>query len=455
MSKIYRLLKHYGFKKGDLEHNSKIISKLNEELLVALIEGLFTCVKTDNMDKESGLFEFQAGGTTSGGSIPCSSFNCRMKQLKKTLDFSVLYADKTTLKSPMDYHVNNLFESGLIDIEGLLFDIESLFIMEPLINKNIITFYSEYNCICLNCYKSIKSKENKIRELIMSKELSIDELVKNGLNYDLQYQDGSYYVRVFENSKYGFDHEMDVIIKDASFLSESFSDIELNNIKISKEVSLSSRNRDFLFEKTIVPVFLEPILNDIFYSKLFFEGTGKTYLSDRFVDGDIIKTLSNSLSKNSNISDAQLLDKIEYSFPYVEDSDYKKLIKMREYELDSFKVFRDEFSKEIRNVDLTNNNYREFQRDIIQPKINKINNSIHQNKKYIREKRFENVKNGAIYPIITFSLGKYFGIDMLANLSLTTLSASSQISKIIEKPTKFDVRNEDYYFLWKVQNAFK
>lgn len=455
MSDVKRILKHYGFKKQDTESNFQRLSHMRSSDLEKLILDLFDVLKQDDF-KETGFFEFEAGRTLSGGTIPCSSYACRMIQLKKTLNFSVLYSDKISLKSPMDHYFNNLIERGFIDAGELLFDIESLIVMEPLIEKGIISFYSEYICLCQECYKKNKNKEDSIRKSILNNQLNIEELIKNKIQFALKYYVDHYYIRVFENMDFGFDHEMDIIIKDSTFLNHVFTKTELNNIKNGKVYSLNSQQHDYLFESCIVPVYVMPILNDIFYSKVFFEGTSKTYLSNRNIDGEIISILSSSVRQLQNISDSQILDKIEYAFPFIEESDYKKLISMRESELSSFKVFRDEFSKDIKKFDMTKDSYEDFQRDIIQPKINKINDSLERNKKYIQDQRWKNARNNIVFPLITFSVGKYFGLDTLSSLGFSgAVSISNQISKVFDKPSNYDVKSEDYYFLWNVQKRIK
>ncbi|SPN74784.1 hypothetical protein [Brochothrix thermosphacta] len=454
MSKVKSVLEGYGFTSLGREQNIKRITELSDSHLYDLILALFQVLDGGDYKNKS-LFEFETGRTISGGAIPCSDFDCRKKQLKKTLDFAVLYADKTSLKSPMDGHFNNLMENSFIQLDELLFDIESLITMEPLIEKGIISFFSEYSCLCADCYQQNKIKENAIRELILNNELKINELVKYGIQFELSYQKDHYYIRILKNLKYGFEHEMHILIKDSTFLNNAFRRVELENVKNGRKYSLTKQQRDFVFDNYIVPVYVTPILNDIFYSKLFFEGTSKTYLSNRSIDEEIINMLSTSARKISNISDEQILDKVDYAFPYIEDSDYKKLISLRESELASFKIFRDEFSKDIKEFDMTKESYEDFQRDIIQPKINRINTSIEKNKKYISHQRLKNIGSNIVFPLITFSVGKYYGLDTIANIGLSgAIPLSNHIGKILEKPKSFEVKDEDYYFLWRVQESF-
>lgn len=454
MSKVKSVLEGYGFTSLNREQNIKRITELSDSHLSDMILDLSNVLNGDN-SKNKNLFEFETGRTISGGPIPCSNFECRKKQLKKTLDFAVLYADKTSLKSPMDEHLNNLIENSFIQLDELLFDIESLITMEPLIEKKIISFFSEYNCLCENCYQQNRIKENAIRELILNSELKINELIKSEIQFELSYQDDHYYIRVFENLKYGFEHEMHVLINDSTFLNNAFRQVELENVKNGRKYSLTKQQRNFVFDNCIVPVYVKPILNDVFYSKIFFEGTSKTYLSNRGIDGEIINMLSSTARKINNISDEQILDKIDYAFPYIEDSDYKKLISLRESELSSFKIFRDEFSKDIKKFDMTKESYEDFQRDIIQPKINRINSSIEKNKRYISNQRWKNIGSNIILPLITFSVGKYYGLDTVANLGLSgAIPISNHISKILDKPKSYEVKDEDYYFLWRVQESF-
>ncbi len=454
MSKVNSVLKHYGFKTLNREKNIKRINELSENQLSDMILDL-SGVLTEDRSKKEGLFEFETGRTISGGPIPCSSFECRKKQLKKTLDFAVLYADKTTLKSPIDHHLNNLMENGSLNMDELLFDIESLIIMEPLIKKEIISFYSEYICLCADCYQQNKIKEDTVRGLILNNQLKIDDLIETGIQFELKYQGNHYHIRVFENWKYGFEHEMHILIKDGTFLNNAFRRVELENIKSGQRHSLTTQQRSFLFDSCIVPTYVTPILNDIFYSKIFFEGTPKTYLSNRSIDGEIINMLSTSVRKIENISDEQILDKIDYAFPYIEDSDYKKLISLRESELSSFKIFRDEFSKDVKRFDMKKESYEDFQRDIIQPKINRINDSVEKNKKYISNHRWKNLGSNIVLPLITFSVGKYYGLDTLANIGLSgAIPISNHVGKIMDKQKKYEIKDEDYYFLWRVQESF-
>ncbi|EME8152663.1 hypothetical protein MM787_002213, partial [Enterococcus faecium] len=130
-------------------------------------------------------------------------------------------------------------------------------------------------------------------------------------------------------------------------------------------------------------------------------------------------------------------------------------ISLRESELSSFKIFRDEFSKDIKKFDMTKESYEDFQRDIIQPKINRINSSIEKNKRYISNQRWKNIGSNIILPLITFSVGKYYGLDTVANLGLSgAIPISNHISKILDKPKSYEVKDEDYYFLWRVQESF-
>ncbi|MCH3942556.1 MAG: hypothetical protein LKE37_02370 [Atopobiaceae bacterium] len=125
------------------------------------------------------------------------------------------------------------------------------------------------------------------------------------------------------------------------------------------------------------------------------------------------------------------------------------LLAFRESNLDSFKVFRDTVNSELTGREFCQETINEIKLKTIDPEINKINLMIKNN----RQKLLTRIGTTVALDMAIITIGSFSGLstsDVLAVASL--LGGGPLLEKISSSFLKDGVRNNPYYFLWKLSH---
>lgn len=403
-----------------------------------LIERLFQEIHVENPENNISIFDFKVNSTLAGGKYPCNNINCRMDRLAELMRFSSLYADHVYIISPIDKYITSLGSEDEIDRYELAADIIILLELKALVINRIIIFQSEYICLCDNCSKKYHR----------DKELFINNIDK-GYNRLLEkcstkikcklLKKENIEIHISNAEDYGYYH--DTVISFRHYIPE--------NIKRKLAVSISnniSLNPNDILSLGISDLLINNAYEDVFKNFIYEKSSNISYLTDRRIDFSLLNYVNGESNSNFNLLDHSLS-----ILPNVKISD---IIELRMKEGESFKVYRDKLNKELRKLDNpTKSEAIDFQRDIIQPEINKMNLTLKNNKKFL----MRNLKQELIFWSSTISVGMLSGrISNDMTSVLGTLGGASTLYHLYndyrEMNSDSSIKNEPFYFLWKLNN---
>lgn len=404
-----------------------------------LISYIFKSVKSNAPVNRESIFDFKVNSTLSGDSYPCSDLSCRLKKLEELMRFSSLYADSVYITSPFDKYMKQLESIREIDRFSLGIDIIILLELESLVSTNIVKFQSEYICLCPECSKqynediqffenTVGKSYNAVLEECATK-IKCNLLVKNEPE-----------ILISNAEEYGSSHDSIISFKD--YIPESVMKIlkkrKSNNIKLEKQDIINIGLPNFM---------LDNAYNDVLMNYIHSRDSNVSYLTDRKLD----TLLLNNLNENKTND----LDLLNHTLSIIPKVNINSILELRIKDGESFQLYRDTLNRELKKLKNPNENeIIDFQRDIIQPELNKMNLVLKNHKKHLmRETKRDVLIWGGI-----LSIGVFSGIlnNNYVNL-FNTIGGAGTIYNMYDKLDKsnqdYPVNNEQYYFLWKLNNA--
>jgi len=228
-----------------------------------------------------------------------------------------------------------------------------------------------------------------------------------------------------------------------------------NSLNAGKAVTLSRIEVRKLKFDTYLP---QEIRDNLMFELATTQSINATLLTDRDLDVDILKKLSNNQKiKKQN----HLLQKHLTCFvPFIGETSPEELLKIRQSEEDSFILFRkglnqaiDEYK--IQGDEITENDAKAIYGDIIEPKLSELDIKVKKAKRKLARETISSVAGwtGAI------SLGWFAGllpndlVNAAATLGLVKVVAEITRSTMVKSKTDEDIQEEPMYFLWKVKRA--
>lgn len=154
-------------------------------------------------------------------------------------------------------------------------------------------------------------------------------------------------------------------------------------------------------------------------------------------------------------------DNILCELPILNELPLDTILTIRQNEYDSFLVFRDSINAAIKeclanDTALTSSIARDIYEDIVQPKLNILNSTFKKIQiSHLRQARQELLISTGL---LTFGLFSLFYAPAAATipLSLAGLELIKGIKSISDaSATPQEVRNDNYFFLWKLINRGK
>jgi len=442
---IYSNLYHYlhRFMGKSYEEIGMQLLKLKSSKIEAIISDLFRLLKFDYYASPS-FFNFYAGSTFSGGDYPCSSIACRLKNVENLARFSALYADKVLIPSPIDKHFERINQNLKIDIHDLTVSIIILLYLEPLVKSGIVGFFSHFMCLCEECLHNIEKQENDVNlklSLVHDYiESDFAETVKCELQRDSKKRA---YFSVTGGEKFGLHNQVDFLIPNESDSIKTLLKESNNNpIVIKPELIKSLGLADYAIGK---------ITKDLFDAQVILSPVESSYLTDRKYDIDLME----ALEFRSACKDTLFNNTLDHQLPIVQAASLANIVKLRQNEGEAFKVYRDSINHVLMDHQKAGlQTLNEIQRDIIDPEIHKMEQTLKTEKKVLVGKAVRDVVlTGAGISIGCFS--GLFPLDTMAVIGLLggLPTISSIAGKIFDACTDSAIRENKYYFLWKLSKT--
>jgi len=163
--------------------------------------------------------------------------------------------------------------------------------------------------------------------------------------------------------------------------------------------------------------------------------------------------LVNKSFSQSHLKKAEILENMNHIVPFVGDASIESLLKFRKNEGEAFQVYRDKLNKIIKLDSLSIQDAKEIYSDELKPELNKMNLTLKNNKKVL----WGNVKTNIVLATTYVSASLFTGV-LPSNIdkivaSVGGIGFAKTISKdIIQMINKPELRENEFYFLWKIQN---
>jgi len=391
--------------------------------------------------KVSSLFYFVANSQLSGGPHPCASLKCRIAHADTLARFAALYADRVLICDPFEPyvgldHADEFVKSDLAN--GLYI----LYYLRPLLETGLVGFSVPELHFCATCYERYIRDKHKV----FSERLSKAKAFLEGK-----------YLRETQSFLKSW-HGMPIVetmgpgdLVDHSSVARLFNKLPhfLERHLDPKKPHRLSRGE--LLESGILESRIYPIVNDIalqnWYSNLY----GAHYVTDREMDFDLIAAINHS---ETNIYSKAFMEALSHSVPFIHNTELSKLIKLREKEGESFRVYRDALALTMKSV--TSSDVKEIRQafdDLVRPELNKVDLAIKNSRKLIWGSLKRDLLCGTGFIMIGLFSGllpRNIGAVVAALGGFKFTSALvDKASKLLQEPT--EIRDNKYYFLWKVK----
>lgn len=382
------------------------------------------------------------------GSGGCMGRSCRLKRVDSFALYSALYSDKAyiNLKCINDPH---FFKRNIDNDYTLKYQITNDLLMvnklATLINNDIIRIVKPEFMYCDDCIKEMLGD--------YTSNLDIDVLVShyiNIVNIEIECRGNRYllYIYNFENF---FEHDKMVLDLRIDRIHKSLK-IKVDNSDSKKYILTKQDILEYDILRNIISTEVSNIRRNLLEAKT----VGVKYLTSKVFDSHAME-LSTIRSENEDFVDVQQRIPI-YDLPIISGTNIENILRIRELEISSFDRYRVALNRAAKEriKHNTKKELIEINDQIIYPALVELNDKISRIKKGKYKKYFGNI----LILGSSISLGLSIGLAppdpakiMMALGGIPALiKAGSNILNISQE--KGNVKDNDYYFLWRLHNKF-
>ena len=428
----------------------KSIFENSDEKLFEFVETLALSAKYHfhNHDILNDSFSFVANSSLSGGSHPCSAFECRISKLNQLISFSALYSDNVFIQNPFEkIYLREKQEVREVDRWNILFGIQSYLYLKPLIEKGLIKYaISSFNF----CESHHESLAKPLAQEIVNKEEKLFEILEKHLiekctvTFDFNDEDKSKPFFKIEGPESIIEHGITYLHVYTPMPSsyQLFLNKKTPYILAAEEIKLSR----------ILDQVIGPIIDDLSAQEWHSKLNGTSYLCD---NPSQIK-LASKLNSGSYAADSAAFEKgLKHYLPTIYSSDALAILDLRNKENEAFAVYRDKLRKMFNESKQWNEKeVSSIFRDQLLPEINLINKKVKDWKSNVRE----SVSQKVLFGTATASFGLYSGVlptnigEIVAALGGASAIAGSLMEYNKTLKVKQEARKNDFYFLWQAND---
>lgn len=431
---LFEFLENKGLSNNDDIEN---LNKWNKAKLIEFIDQLYSLNFTEKENKKS-LFSFSVNEELSSGKNSCSWIECRLKKMKELAQFAVLYSENVFIYNPFENYYG-LEKWTKFYKRELINDLIIINYLKPLINKGIIKFTPGKDCLCEDCRSKILSKFEKLLG-------SIESNIVDTTKFTIENEGGICSFRIHGNSEI-FGHEISMMTIEGPYKYAKFIKENDGHTLTSNEIRMLGLSRERA----------EDIVFDLIRQDANVKIFNNNYLFANDYYPDIINKINNF--KTGSISHREIVNGLTHVVPTIENTSLHNLISLRENDYESFLVYRDSINKLIKQT-IENKDFSDLEtaiNDIVKPELNKINLTIHKNKKLLTYKTSKElfigsglIALGVFSGILPPDFGKIFGA--IGGCAFT----QAIINQIIDlNNPEYNILDNNYYFIWKMQQMTK
>lgn len=378
----------------------------------------------------------------SGGGHPCMYYECRSHALDHTLRMASLYADYMIVQNPFSRLIHSLPNDDNDLNAEFLTSLILLLEMKPVMEAGIILLEEASLMLCLDCHKELFS-DSKLG--VKSTYESLESILLQKVLDEVQF----YAER---------DKEIESIILqgDTGLLEHSTLSIwfrdglppdlrpDLNNTK--SRLSREQIEYHKLHEFITLPI-ADDIINNAISSKI----NNSRYVTSRIFDINLISEL---LEEDVRKRDKAISSIFSHNIPLYDNLPIEHILLERKREPESFNVYRNKFESAINELSSSDtDDYLDVFNDILQPEIDRLN--IHVKTSKVRLAKEFGVNVGTALAFVGIGIFTGF-ITPALGAAITAIGGYNFLKEVGQGSvdllgTPDDVKEDDYYFLWKIQ----
>lgn len=383
-------------------------------------------------------FSFIASGPFSGTPEPCQLMECRINRVTSVARFAALYGDMVLLGDPFEQVFLNP-KSEFHAIADLIAAVDIMHMLRPAIAAGLVRFCSRAIVLCKRCNDTLYSRRREVDkhllEVIASKSRASLTRAPDERHFVLNVCGGAGWI----------EHES----------------IHYHGIYVTKALRRKlGRNKEYVLTaselKRVADVKLlaATVSYDIAVQERFAQ-RGYTYLTEREIDFEAISQFNDEGSANRRRA---MLSGLQHALPGLANVPLSKLIKLRQSDGESFAVYRDSLRTVLDGLSaektLTVSRVREAVADAVQPEINRIKQTIRENRRAL----WISLKEDVLFGAFLASCGIYAGqLSPTCGAVMTALGGIDFARRTLVTANKLckepdEIRKSQYYYLWKATN---
>lgn len=439
MQALFEYLKEINLIPNRIE---KEIEKWDASRIITFIDKCAELIP-ERGEKVSSIFSF-----ISNSHMGCNEFGCRIKSIDQLARFAALYAD--TVLIPNFFSSNDLKQIDYITKLSIINNLKLLYYIKPLLDSGLMGFARSKVHFCKDCYE--KYLKDQKMGLFDNKIIKFKQLLKIKYLKETRFfvgkEHGLYFIKNIGPEELVEHSELYTLLRSLPSSLHNYNTL----LKDHESITIELKEKDII-ESNILDNHISPIVNDMitqnWYSQLY---GGANYLTNRTIDLDIISYIN---EPNTNIFNEAIIDSFHHSVPFIENIQISKLVKLRSSEGEAFNVYRDALSSALK-ISLINPNPSDLKdafQDIVRPELNKIDLTIKNSRKIL----CDSVTRDIIYGAGFITIGLYSGLlPPEIGKMIAALGGFKFAHGLLEKTSKLlqesdDIRNNKFYFLWKVR----
>jgi hypothetical protein len=431
----------------------KRINKMKVSQLMDFCQQSIDMTSYENLQTVPSIFHHTASLALGGDRTPCAGYSCRLKNVKKLIQFAALYSDKVYIKNFFEDYVNQNVEKYSRDdiVEDFQNDLIVFSAMLPLIEIGKIQLVTFRNyCPHRLCLASLQQNVKK------EYEKSYEDLLKRyykEINYSIRYENGLLIEVASGPETLLPPHGIAILtLRDPTNILSKAPQIA-EKAKNSGEVKLSTAQAKKI---GVGEEFIGVNIDNISFELGGSHFLKTSYLSDSDFEVEFIRNLSvDPVARRRSSLMSKYLSCV---VPYIDSAEAKDLIKLRDSEPEAFIRFRSALNEaideyKVQGTTFTERDAQAVFSDIIQPQLATLDLKLRSAKRIFRKESLRTLMGwaGAI------SVGIYAGIIPENFIAGTVAFAGAKVgaeflgSTMTKSDVRETIRGDEMYFLWKVK----
>ncbi|MDH4202792.1 MAG: hypothetical protein OEV87_07845 [Phycisphaerae bacterium] len=383
----------------------------------------------------------------------CQGYECRLKRLDRLSRFSLMYSNKVYIPSYFSRFrdFSNEERVDVSKIQQSFYDqLRLINYIKPLVQKNLIHMHPLPH-LCKSCLSDVLFQGRNLRFFDMAinslekdylANLIVNASLRDKVGFVCSFPEKLPYLKctMYKTAK----HIPEPIIKRPRILSK---------LKSGKKVLLS---KTLIRELGVHKDFINETITNVLFGMLTSQKIGSSFLTEDSIHVDFMNTLNtdNGVKRKNDLAQKYLTSLV----PFIEDIQLSDLVKIRQTEGDAFLIYRQALGKAMNELkdsksDFNVKDAKELYSDIIEPSIAKMDQRIATAKRKLAQNTYRPV----LGLVGTISFGLLTGILSPQTAAIASaVGFGSCVPKMLESimaigDSKDSIKNEPFYFLWKVK----